>query len=259
MDGKLPENPRVLLYNFTLGKSFYHLYFMAIVIQFYLFFPLLQKIRSGLAWWTSLILSAVICNYLLGTSDIPLVTGVLEKVMMDRVFFFHWIFYFIFGGYMAHYWKPISIWAKKNTLLLVALLIITYVGAVVEYNLIGYVSSRRFTNFFNIPLLSIATVGLYKYIAKLKLVKSLLQSIGKLSMGIYLIHPFTLIILEKVLPHNIWQTEMMPLMFFIVLIVTLGLVKLVQQLPKAQFIIPVPTKKRNTNTNQTIQRKPVSA
>ncbi|WNB92304.1 acyltransferase [Bacillus sp. NEB1478] len=254
---KLPEDPKVLLYNFTMGESFYHLYFMAIVVQFYFIFPILQFIRNGYGWWIGLLVSAAVSLYFSNVTEVPIFTGILERVIIDKVFLLHWIFYFIFGGFMAYYWKPISLWSKKYSHILALSVIAIYIGAVVEYKMIGSVSSQRETNLINIPLLSFATIGLYYYLAKFDWIKNSLQTIGQFSMGIYLIHPFTLIMLKKVLPADVWQTEMMPIMFFVVLFGTLAFVKIIQQLPNAQYIIPIPAKRKATD--QPIQRKPVSA
>jgi probable poly-beta-1,6-N-acetyl-D-glucosamine export protein len=254
----LHSDPKVMFYYFSVGGSFYHLYFMAIVVQFYLLFPILQFIKNGIGWWIGLFISALISMYFLNVPDIPIVAGMLEKVMMDKVFLFHWIFYFMFGGFLAYFWKPISNWAKNHSHLLGITVIIIYVGAIIEYKIIGYVSSRRFTNFMNIPLLSISTIGLYYYLIKVNWVKKFLESIGKLSMGIYLIHPFTLILFTKTLPAEVWQTRFMPIMFFAVLFATMFFVRMIQQLPNHQYIIPVPNNKKNTNRTS-IQKKPVSA
>lgn len=258
LGGKFPTDPKVFLYNFTLGQSFYHLYFMAIVVQFYLIFPLLQFIRNGIAWWIALGISAFSSYYFFITKDIPFVSGVLETVMIDKVFLFHWIFYFVFGGFLAYYWKPISKWTKKYKIILVFVLIGVYVGAIYEYKTIGSISSRRATNMINIPLLSFATIGLYSYVSQINFVRTSLQVIGKFSMGIYLLHPFVLIMFIQILPDGVWQTRMMPIMFFAVLFGSLALVKLIQYLPKHQYIIPIPAR-RTTIKDHILQKKPVSA
>jgi probable poly-beta-1,6-N-acetyl-D-glucosamine export protein len=258
MGGNLPADPKVLLYNFTLGQSFYHLYFMAIVVQFYLLFPLLQLIRNGFAWWIALGLSALSSYYFFNTQDIPYFTGIIEKVMIDKVFLFHWIFYFIFGGFLAYYWKPIASWTKKNTIVLAIVAVAVYAGAIYEYNTIGSISSRRVTNLINIPLLSFATIGLYRYMSQFNFMKKSLQLIGKFSMGIYLLHPFVLIMFIQLLPAGVWQTRIMPIMFFAVLLGSLALVKLIQQVPKHQYIIPIPARKKKADSPVT-KGKPVSA
>jgi probable poly-beta-1,6-N-acetyl-D-glucosamine export protein len=259
LGGTLPTDPKVLLYNFTMGESFYHLYFMAIVVQFYLLFPLLQFIKSGFGWWIGLILSAALSLYFSNLTGVPFASGVIERVLLDKVFVLHWIFYFIFGGFLAYYWKSISIWTKKHSFTLAISVILIYIGAYLEYKMIGSISSRRETNLLNIPVLSFATIGLYYYLTKINWIKASLQSIGKLSMGIYLIHPFTLILFTKTLPAEVWQTRFMPIMFFAVLLVTIFFVRIVQQLPNHQYIIPVPTKRKSQNSDKSIQKKPVSA
>lgn len=255
----LPADPKLVLYKFLIGGSYYHLYFMAIVVQFYLLFPILRFIKNGTGWWIGLLISAAISSYFISVQELPVITGMLEKLMMHKVFLLHWIYFFMFGGFLAYYWKPISIWAKKHVLLLGLLVVPIYTGTVLEYKMMGSVSSIRITNLINLPLLSLATIGMYSYITKIGWVNKWLESVGKLSMGIYLVHPFTLIALQKTLPHNFWETEILPIMFLAVLIGTMLIVKLIQQLPKHQYIIPVPSKRKSKTNSKSTQKKPVSA
>jgi probable poly-beta-1,6-N-acetyl-D-glucosamine export protein len=256
----LPADAKLFLYKFLMGGSYYHLYFMAIVVQFYLLFPILRLIKNGIGWWIGLLISAAFSSYFISVEELPIITGMLEKLMMHKVFVLHWIYFFIFGGFLAYYWKPISNWAKKNNLLLGLLVVPVYIGAVIEYKLLGSVSSIRITNLFNLPLLSLATIGLYSYLTKISWIEKWLEAIGKLSMGIYLVHPFTLIAFQKTLPQKFWETENMPIMFLAVLIGTILIVKLIQQIPKHQYIIPVPAKRKfQSPSSKSIQKKPVSA
>jgi peptidoglycan/LPS O-acetylase OafA/YrhL len=264
MNGTLPADPRVLIYNFTLGESFYHLYFMAIVVQFYFLFPFLQLIRSKKAWCIALVIAAIINSYFTDIQQSILFDGVIARVIVDKVFFLHWIFFFVFGGFMAYHWEEVVKVSQKYKWALAVLAVLVYVGAVFEYKTLGSVPSKRLTNFINLPILSFATIGLYPYFQKARWLKERLYTVGTLSMGIYLVHPFILVILQQIVPDHLWQTRGLPITFILVLALCVGMVKLIQLLPNHQYIIPVPSPKKKSQNDSTTkksykqQQKPVS-
>ncbi|MFC7371537.1 acyltransferase [Fictibacillus iocasae] len=263
LKGTWPADPKVFLYQFTLGESFYHLYFMAIVIQFYFLFPFLQLIRSKKAWCVALVVAAIINSYFTDISHSVLFDGVIARVIVDKVFFLHWIFFFVFGGFMAYHWEEVVRVSQKHKWLFAVLAAAVYAGAVWEYKLMGSVPSKRLTNFVNLPILSFATIGLYPYFQKARWLKERLYTVGTLSMGIYLVHPFILVILQRIVPEHMWATRGLPLMFIIVLVLCVSMVRLIQVLPNHQYIIPVPSpKKKSPSDSQekryNQQQKPVS-
>jgi probable poly-beta-1,6-N-acetyl-D-glucosamine export protein len=252
----LKDGLSVFLVNFAFGESFYHLYFMSIVFQFYLIYPLLQLFRSKKSWVILLALAVLINLYFLKLYVPGQYEGIMKVILSQRAFLPSWIFFFIYGGFMAYYWESIVSFSRKyKTILGVAVLILT-VLAVFEYKIVGSIPSNRATNLINIPVISLFIIGMGETIKKIKYLNVFLKKIGTLSMAIYLVHPFVLYVFQRIAPDLIWKTSLFPLIFAIILACTIGVVKLIQLLPYNQYILTVPKmkgdKKDNIKTQQSI-------
>ncbi|WLR57800.1 acyltransferase [Mesobacillus subterraneus] len=86
------------LINFLSGNAFYHLYFISIVFQFYLIFPILQLFRSKIMWPFLLVLAGLINWYFVKVDVSAQFEGVAGLILSQRAFLPEWIFFFIFGG-----------------------------------------------------------------------------------------------------------------------------------------------------------------
>ena len=222
-----------------MGESFYHLYFMVIVIQFYFVFPFLQKVfRTQTMMLAFTFVSLVISYNLYGFH--PDVQGAAGEFLAGKSFMPIWLFYFAFGGFLAYFWDEIVSFATKRPWKMLALAIAVSAGAVVEYQVKGYVSNRRLSNLANIPLLSIAVIGMYPVLAKWGILRKPLTLIGQYSMGIYLIHPMILYLFARHLPQGSWNMKYVPLMFIAVILIAVIFIRILQLLPFSQFVIPVP-------------------
>ncbi|MFC0272240.1 acyltransferase [Metabacillus herbersteinensis] len=230
-----------IIVRFFLGDSFYHLYFMSLVLQFYLIFPLIQLIRTKIGWFLLLLTSLILNVYFLKYFSLPAnLTESWNLFLGDRALLFRWIYFFIFGGFLAYFWAEIHTFAKKNTKMMFLLLIIVVIGGYIEYKVYGSVASNRMMNFINIPILSISFIGLGDYLDRIKIIRKALTLLGSLSMGIYLVHPLVIYSLTKLLPEEYWRTLYFPLIFVVVLLGSILIIKLVQFLPFNQYIITVP-------------------
>ncbi|WP_261130967.1 acyltransferase [Bacillus sp. Marseille-Q3570] len=224
---------------FLTGATFYHLYFMVIVIQFYFIFPLLQSIRTKRSWMIALVLSFITSAFFINLSHFMSVQEGLGAILSNRVFIFTWIFYFIFGGFLAYYWRSITKLITSQTKLVV-LVVAVYLLAIYEYKIMGSIPSNRMTNLINIPLLSMAVIGLFPIIQNLRILYKPLKLIGTLSMGIYLVHPLVLLFLNQILPHTAWATRGLPIMYVVVMLLSIAIVQAIRKLSFVQYIIPVP-------------------
>ncbi|WP_257985337.1 acyltransferase [Bacillus sp. V5-8f] len=200
------------LINFVFGNSFYHLYFISIVLQFYFIFPLLQGFRSRKSWVVLLAASAFINLYFNKSYTPPELEGVM---ISQRDFLPSWIFFFIFGGFLAHFWEPLFRFAKRYQASLGILSILITALAVVEYHIAGSIASNRPTNLINIPILTLFVLGVGRKIAKIKWLSIMLKKIGNLSMSIYLVHPFVLYMFQKFAPESLWKTTLFPIILSI--------------------------------------------
>lgn len=166
--------------------------------------------------------------------------GILKVLLSQRAFLPSWIFFFIFGGFLAYNWEGLIKFSQKNKIVLGLSVLILTALAVLEYKIIGSVPSNRATNLVNIPIITLFILGISEDIMKIRFLNRFLTKVGTLSMAIYLVHPFVLYIVQTIAPQFIWKTTLFPITFMIVLALTIAVVKLIQLLPYNQYILTVP-------------------
>jgi len=234
------EKVKDFLYFFFTGKSNYHLYFIAVVVQFYLLFPLLRLIKTK----NSLILLTVasfFINYFFVQYEINIGTGLLNKFINERVFIFHWIYYFFLGGLLVYFWEKIMIWIKQNTIFSMLIGLIVVVSGIFEYKCAGWIESNRVINMINLPLLFIALAGVYTSLSRWDKTRNFIVQIGNMSMGIYLVHPLILFFLRYYDFFDMFyaRTRYFPLMYLFTLFTSIVIVKLITKLPFGSYIVTV--------------------
>ncbi|RHW37260.1 acyltransferase [Neobacillus notoginsengisoli] len=240
----LDSGRKRFIIDFFFGNSFYHLYFMSIVFQFYLVFPLLQLIRSKKAWAVLLVIAALVHIYFLTYYAPGKFEGVWRTILSQRAFLPNWIYFFIFGGFLAYFWDDALSFSRKYAKWFgIASLFVIFLG-VLEYTVVGSIPSNRLTNIINIPILTFTMIGFGERISKLRWLSKFLTSIGTYSMAIYLAHPFVLNVFQNFAPQGIWKTPLFPFVFAIVLFLTMGFVKVIQVLPFYQYVLTIPKIKR---------------
>jgi probable poly-beta-1,6-N-acetyl-D-glucosamine export protein len=240
--------------NLVFGNAAYHLYFMSIVFQFYVLFLLLRFIRSKTSWTILLGVAFAINLYFVNYFSAEQLNGTMKLIVSQRAFLPNWIFYFIFGGFLAYFWEPFLGFAKKYKAPLSVVALIIALGAVWEYKEVGWVSSNRATNMINIPLLTLFVMGIASTVSKMKWINAFFTEIGTLSMAIYLVHPFVLYSYQVFAPEVVWTTSFLPVLYALVLITSILLVKAIQFIPGNQYVLTVPKVKLPSQGNSTTQK-----
>ncbi|MFC4713137.1 acyltransferase [Planococcus dechangensis] len=244
------------------GETYSHLYFISIVLQFYLIVPLLQFVKSKGAWVGLLALSAVIHIYAMRYMDPAQFDGLLATIVEQRAFLPKWIFFFIFGGFLAYHWDAAKAWAYKMRIgLSIGVLLILYFAAV-EYEWGRYIGSNRVTNIINLPILVLFIMAVSEKIARNPFLYSVTSRLGAMSMGIYLIHPFVLNMLQRNLPAEVWTLSLFPFWFAVVMGITIGIILLIQKLPFGRLVLTVPAVSRKASNaggnHESLNRSTVS-
>ncbi|MEF9935019.1 MAG: acyltransferase [Clostridium sp.] len=215
-------------FNYVLtGTGFYHLWYMAMIIQFYIIYPvfklIINKNRSFVVN-TIMLFVAFIAHYgflywynFYAGAQSATAPGVLKVVLQysDRLFVV-WMFYFIFGAYLAIYYEKVKEFILKFKY-------IWFVGFAFSIGYImklmissssynengGYVINHNIGAPLSIPmvpLLIFSILGLYVISIKLLNVKAskYILIAGKYSFGAYLCHALVLhyinIIVKYVVP-----------------------------------------------------------
>lgn len=234
------EEIKYFLYFFFTGGSSYHLYFLIIVVQFYFIFGLLHLFKSR----NQLILLTLISfyiNYFFVQNHIDIGTGFFNEFLNNRVFLFHWIYYFFLGGLMVHVWDPLMQWVKNNSFFSILLGLIVIVGGVIEYQFTDWLATNRPINMINLPLLFIFLSSIYFHLSSLPKIRSFINKIGNLSMGIYLVHPMVLFFFRNYdFLHWIYDYSIMvPVLFVLTMSISILIVNLITKLPFGSYIVTV--------------------
>jgi membrane-bound acyltransferase YfiQ involved in biofilm formation len=185
-----------------MGQADYHLYFVIMILQIYVLFPLL--------WWGmkfsekgTLVLSLIvqICLYLIygyavtNQSSLP----ILLNDQKEYIFALSWIFYFVLGMYLGKNPKRIS---KKIAVVLLLGGMIYVIASVVGSNSVDLVSLLRFTKISIMAYASGLIVLLFSLSSPV-FVFRILRSLGTNSYLIYLCHPLLFRIILGIIHQNV--------------------------------------------------------
>lgn len=199
--------------DFAMGNSYFHLYLVAAALQFYLIFPLLQLIRSKISWSILIAISFVVNAYFLFVHS-PDTATVIGQILGQKAIIVKWIFFFVFGAFLAHHSELVQSVAKK----------LNWTGFLSFIGIIGFIIYDRqamgtssWTLMLSIPILTISLIAVYESVKKVILLDLFLEGIGRNTFGVYLIYPLVLFVFSTVLPVEMWSKGYFVLVFALVL------------------------------------------
>ncbi|KSU60340.1 hypothetical protein AS034_15975 [[Bacillus] enclensis] len=246
------ENGREMSYfltHFFLGDSYFHLYFMMVVVQFYILFPFLQFLKTK-KWMIALTILAFFVNYF--HIRRPLETGneLLTIFTHDRSSILYWIFFFMLGGLLVHYWGFIIKKVEENAKFCVIIALMMVGAGIYEYEVFGFYSSTRIANLIIMPIFFISIIGVYFLMSNFGKLRKQIIELGNLSMGIYLVHPLALYFINQHASFLLERTRWIPLAYILTVAASIIIVKIINKLPLGQYIVTVAGKKKTKKTKQ---------
>lgn len=223
-------NPLIITsYNLILGSSFYHLYFISIIIQFCIIFPLICKIKISIE-------KLLLISFLISILSIKFLSDKNIFLLSDKSILIYWIFYFIFGIYFYKL-KDIKISKLKIYTILILTIFLVFLEIYFSTNTF---SSLRIENLLLAPLFFFT---LYKTIKNKENI--ILSKIGLYSMGIYFIHPLIILLIKNYIFYfNYSQDLLFLLISIIVLFSCIFIAKVISKTPFSQYIITLPSNKK---------------
>ncbi|MDQ0482517.1 acyltransferase family protein [Guptibacillus hwajinpoensis] len=202
--------------DFAMGNSYYHLYLVAAALQFYLIFPLLQLIRSKMSWSILLAISFIVNTYFLFVHS-PDTATVIGQILGQKAILVKWIFFFVFGAFLAHHSELVQSIAKKLNWKGFASFIGVIGFIIYDRQAMGAVGESSWTLMLSIPILTISLLALYELVKKVILLDLFLEAIGRNTFGVYLIYPLVLFVFSTVLPEEMLSNGYFGLVFTLVL------------------------------------------
>jgi probable poly-beta-1,6-N-acetyl-D-glucosamine export protein len=195
------------------GQADYHLYFVPMIFQFYLIFPLLfwcMKKAPNVTLLVSGVWQIVLYLLFSDLTPTPLITKYFLTDYLQYVWFFSWIFYFVLGMRLT---EILNTMKKYKVLLLVTIALTAFgwwwttaEGLFAMSQGVDPIIAMRFTR---IPVLIYASSALISFMAISQILVRRVQplvrplvEVGKQSYLIYLFHTFFLRVLFTVIRVN---------------------------------------------------------
>jgi len=248
----------VVLYDYFSGHSFYHLWFIILIIQLYLLFPYLihayERYFYKMKLRILLIAIALQISYQVALfGPTPIVNNSLVAAFSDR-FFLGYIAYFIVGIYVGRNLDFVRKFVRSMPILPIATTVLTITGVISITTIIWeggvqqfeiFSSLLLYLVFFLTPLLYFCVFLIFFRWANSTQSK-FTRTFGKYSLWIYLIHPlFIIIIVESIgvlgLTYESWIFY--PIVFVVTCILLLMSVVVLDRIPFNK-IIGGPSKER---------------
>lgn len=224
--------------NLLWGTGCYHLYFMVIIFQLYLLYPLLQKNlqQHPRACLVVSLLLTLFCQLVLYLEMLHIIK-LPNLQSLYLVMFPVWIFYFVWGMYLANYIAQLPALLKKYSAFIYGLFLFSFLFLLLDSKLTGsYATSIR-------PSVILYTMSsflcFYRIALEIK-VKSFqyVKWLSNQSFLIFLLHPFILSCLVFLAPKisypYLWEgISGMLSLYFITAFLTLFAVGIISYTPLA--------------------------
>lgn len=198
----------------------YHLYFMIIILQFYLVFPLVMSLIKQWAWLRKHLVTVAVLLH----GGFYVYKFYFAELKHGPSLFATYIGYFLIGGFVGLHYDRIRKWGKGRTVGAGAAALLsagTFIGVI----LAGRYRHFHYHNNWYEVLLFVYVCTLFLFLLALgRLVYSkpsriarLITRVGACSFGIYLVHPALLSLIKKHFPAPgpIWEYDLYVLACFV--------------------------------------------
>lgn len=228
----IPALAENFLYKVATGNAHFHLYFVFVSVQFYLMFPVLLYLFKKFKWirkYSFFIGIAIQWAWVLLNAEYGFVPSKSVVSLSYMMFYF-------FGAFLGVYYESVAAWIRdwRKNYAGIAFVFAGFAAMIYFYVDIYYnirtgqpTFSNRVVEFAWSTHALFACAAIFitvHFLASLKLVflKKLLTELGTVSFGMYLIHPFFLMVLRPVLPNNGEPLEFHSLQLAVLLIMFFG-------------------------------------
>ncbi|MBA4600808.1 acyltransferase [Thermoactinomyces mirandus] len=220
------------------GNSYYHLYFLIVMVQFYLLLPgLIRAFRKfGGMTVVSVTLLISVAAESMTWWEVTRKFSWLQTYAKDAMRYFPaWLFYFCLGGWIGQQGNRIHRFMTKIPFPAAFVFFLTSAVVMLFESL-----ARKHTGFFNYSVIFYSVTSLllwYQVTSKWKV--PWLLTLGRYSFGLYLIHPMLLNLFSKISSKLFLAASWIEFWFmlFVVTLSSLALAKLIRKLPYSHLIL----------------------
>jgi surface polysaccharide O-acyltransferase-like enzyme len=263
-----------IMFYFLTASSYYHLWFFALIIQFYIFYPYIIKSYEKFAsdgrtfffiffalitqqvW---LIIKAATITYFTSNTYSNSITYFNEilNLLLTRVFF-SYIFYFIIGIYVCQNYEDVldKVFNAKKWILLTLIVFTVIISALWINGIAKYGSFYNVSQSYSIYYDLLNSIY-YPFIFSLFLIISLnllknknkylnysknISLLGRYSFGIYLIHPLYMTMIITIFSHFGVDFNLFifyPTLFILTLLLSYFSVYLISHLSYSEILIGI--------------------
>jgi len=237
-----------IINTYLLGSGETHLYFILVVIEFYILFPLLQKISSGKPIVILYVLATIlnIFWFYFGNGLFQFKNDIINTFINSRIFILNWISFFVLGILFAKHYENVNKLIIKYKKVIITISIILFINLYITIDLENLISSSTSIMLINIPIFITVLMYFYKTIKNSKLLMEIFTKIGNFSMGIYLVHLIVIMLYRRIFNSIVFNNSAtFILSYIIILLASIIIVELISRLPFANYIIPIPKRKKN--------------
>ena len=247
--------PHVLGLTLLFGNGMYHLYFLVILLWFYALMPLwrwtLRSIlKAPILSMTVLFFVQMAVNYWSSymAGSVKLEQEWLQYIFSMRLNYFvgFYIWIFLLGGLLAERFDAILEWIDAHGFGITVGFIVSLVAMLGSYYYVmaewGYTRLEAIYTVHQLSPQGLLYTGMgclffvwaFTVSSMSDIVETFWTELGNASYGIYLVHPFMLIVIDKVLQIGGlgYTTTTVVFMYVSAVILSLGVTKGFEQLPK---------------------------
>ena len=225
--------------NYIQKGFFWQFWFLGALILIYIFLPLIQKLFNKTDKYKFITILLIIVSSLVDLFNIinnNFLGNDIIKNSIPQVFrIWTWLTYFFIGGLVR---KNDPLKKVDNKKLIVITFVSLFVSVLYAYNFSNILYSNLYAeNLYDSFIVIVTTFLIFNFFSRIQTSNKLITDIGKLNMGVYIIHPTIIKIFKyfNLLYNNYLNIIFSAIIFIICIIIT----KVISKIPYLNKIIKI--------------------